>query len=332
MGQRANLVIVHHGQYKLYYNHWCANTMPQHMFWGPVPTQTFIELQEQVTSNDWLDDVWAEGGVMMDMDRKHVLFYGGEDILYDMQLRNYFIKLMAIPWRGWSIAWAEEGIADLAQYVGVPPEIILSKPSHTMPKTFAPVTITFLTGVATVRLPDQTSLLFLLDSDLNSYFLQGETLIQNLNPAYSYTSLNWKEIEYNYELPTIGLHIDIAACKLSFWHAEAMPGFLQRVKASWAGWDVSRFTDHYHSQLAVTGEQLQIEERDADEVWNELVALLLKDYSNPLYSFSDAIQYLQQEGHDLEINPSAMNHTEHTLPLELKEQIVQQALHAVQSK
>ncbi|MEW4371733.1 hypothetical protein [Paenibacillus kandeliae] len=332
MGQRANLVIVHNGQYQLYYNHWCANTMPQDIFWGPVHTRKFIELQEHVTPNDWMNDIWAEGGVVMDIDRQHVLFFGGEDILYDIQLRNYFIRLMAIPWQGWSIAWAEEGIADLAQYVGVPVETVLAESSAPTNKLFGPVNVSFLSGVAGIQLPNGETLLFLLDTDLGCYLLQGEALIQNLNPAFGQTTLSWQEIEVNDEFPSMGMYIDISARKLSFWHAETMPGFLAKVQTSWAGWDVSRFTHNYHSQLAVTGDCLQIKEREPNEIWDELAALLLRNYSNPLQSFSSVIDQLQKQGHDLDINPSALSHTEYTLTPELKQRIFQQALLAVQSQ
>ena len=86
MGQRANLILVEKGKYQLFYSHWCANTLPRDLFWGPDHAQAFIRIQRPVGDSGWLDDVWAEGGAILDIDRKCLLLYGGEDILYDVPL------------------------------------------------------------------------------------------------------------------------------------------------------------------------------------------------------------------------------------------------------
>ncbi|MGZ7441798.1 hypothetical protein [Paenibacillus sp. TH7-28] len=126
MGQRANLIIVRNNYYELYYSHWCASTLPQDLFWGEQHAVKFIEMQKQVDESGWLDDVWAEGGAIVDLDKKKLVFYGGEDILYHVPLRNLDLKLMRTIWSGREIAWAYEGILDLANYVGYPKEKILT--------------------------------------------------------------------------------------------------------------------------------------------------------------------------------------------------------------
>ena len=95
MGQRANLVLVEDGKYQLFYSHWCANTLPRDLFWGPEHAVAFIRLQRAVDESGWLDDVWAEGGALLDLDRKRCLLYGGEDILYDVPLRRIISNCLA---------------------------------------------------------------------------------------------------------------------------------------------------------------------------------------------------------------------------------------------
>ncbi|MCY7556816.1 MULTISPECIES: hypothetical protein [Paenibacillus] len=106
--------------------HWCANTLPKDLFLGEQHAVKFIEMQKRVDESGWLDDVWAEGGAIVDLDKKKLVFYGGEDILYNVPLRNFYLKLMRTIWSGWEIAWAYEGILDLANYVGYPQEKILT--------------------------------------------------------------------------------------------------------------------------------------------------------------------------------------------------------------
>lgn len=57
MGQRANLVIIKQDGYDLHYSHWCANTLPQDLFWGPQHAIAFIEAQPKVDETGWLDDI-----------------------------------------------------------------------------------------------------------------------------------------------------------------------------------------------------------------------------------------------------------------------------------
>src|SRR4051812_42715096 len=112
MGQRANLILVQGGRHQLYYTHWRANTLPRDLFWGPDHASRFIRIQQPTT--EWLDEVWAEGGAVMDHDARVLLLYGGEDILYDVPLRRLYLRALARVWDGWEIRWAHEGIADLA--------------------------------------------------------------------------------------------------------------------------------------------------------------------------------------------------------------------------
>jgi len=49
MGQRANLIITRsNGEYDLYYNHWCANTLPIYLFWGPEHAEKFIRMRKAI--------------------------------------------------------------------------------------------------------------------------------------------------------------------------------------------------------------------------------------------------------------------------------------------
>lgn len=66
MGQRANLIIVEYGKYELFYSHWAANTLTRDLFWSPEFATAFVQMQRQVDESGWLDDVWAEGGAVID--------------------------------------------------------------------------------------------------------------------------------------------------------------------------------------------------------------------------------------------------------------------------
>src|SRR5258708_37243128 len=103
MGQRSNLLLVENNSYKLFYCHWCANTLPHDVFWGPEYAIPFVTKQRVIDENDWLDEVWAEGGVVIDLSRRVLLVFGGEDILYDIPLRRLYFALLQEIWIEWDV-------------------------------------------------------------------------------------------------------------------------------------------------------------------------------------------------------------------------------------
>ena len=174
MGQRANLLIVRNQSYTLYYSHWCAYTLPVSLFWGEQYAIRFIELQKQVDETGWLDDKWAEGGAVLDLERRVLLFYGGSDILYDVPLRNVLLGLMKNNWPGWEIRWAHEGIADLAAYVGYPTDKVLSvrEASRHEASLAPPEEKKWVDLVASVAFSEQELLIFPLEGELEDFLMR----------------------------------------------------------------------------------------------------------------------------------------------------------------
>ncbi|MCL1916799.1 MAG: hypothetical protein FWG14_00550 [Peptococcaceae bacterium] len=118
MGQCANLIIVENNERELYYDHWCANSLDSDLFWGIDKAVQFFRDHEQQEDDCWLDTTWCEGGAVIDLDKKVLLWFGGEDICYDIPLRRAFLELMNKTWPRFQIHWAYAGIVDLADYVG----------------------------------------------------------------------------------------------------------------------------------------------------------------------------------------------------------------------
>ena len=94
MGQRAVLIIAENEKYEIYYDHWCANTLDSYLFWGPEEAVSFIRKHDP-EKGYWLNDVWCEGAVLVDLDKKKLLFFGGEDIIYEIPLGRGYLELLA---------------------------------------------------------------------------------------------------------------------------------------------------------------------------------------------------------------------------------------------
>lgn len=327
MGQRANLVIVHNNDYELYYNHWCANSMPEKVFWGPMHTRQFIENQEKVSKTEWLDDIWAEGGVVMDLDRQHLLFFGGEDMMYDIQLRRLFIQLMGKVWTGWQINWTEEGILNMARYVGVSAEHVLSPRRDTESRLLQPIGAgNFVDGAASIQFNERELLLFPVGMDTKEYLYSGPQIVEHLDKSHGYSRMVWKDWAYQNEIPNSGFHIDLMTQTLQFWHAEAIPNILAIIQDSWPGWSISRFADHYHSQIAAAKGRLIITERETTTIMEEITKSLLWEPKNPVQSAISIAELLAMAGKEIQVNPDIFSHTDYHLSPAEKQIILAHAI------
>jgi hypothetical protein len=156
MGQRANLIVIDQRRTDVFYTHWRANTLTRDLFWGPVYATAFCRAQRRVTAEDLLDDVWAEGGAILDHDRRALLLFGGEDISYDVPTRRLYLRLLSHAWSGWEVRWAYEGVCDLADCLSVPRERVLNK-SNALEATAFDLAdpVTDAATVASLRAPNK---------------------------------------------------------------------------------------------------------------------------------------------------------------------------------
>lgn len=114
------------GTCRVYYAHWAAQFMDALMFWGPEHALAEIsewddDVEDFLDPNEapWLDNVWAEGGCCIDLDARHLILYGGEDIECDLLWLDTYLRLLPYTWQGRTIEWSWGELAQIARYVGV---------------------------------------------------------------------------------------------------------------------------------------------------------------------------------------------------------------------
>lgn len=123
MGHRSNTVLVESGRATIYYSQWGARGLPELLLRGP---KTFIAESRSDQRHEQLqDDVFCEGAALVDVDRQHLLWFGGvAHTRYLLPHRRAILQMLAAPWQGWTVAWAEQGVLDLAAYIGVDPATV----------------------------------------------------------------------------------------------------------------------------------------------------------------------------------------------------------------
>lgn len=131
MGQRATLFVVAEAGTELYYSHWRANTLDRDLFWGPEVATAFARAQRsEAEGASLLDDVWCEGAAVVDHTMRTLLWFGGEGTCYSVPRRRLYCRMMRFFWPGWTILWAYEGSADIADYLGIPQDRVCRADYH----------------------------------------------------------------------------------------------------------------------------------------------------------------------------------------------------------
>lgn len=325
MGHRANLLLVDSKGYDLFYSHWCAITLPYDLFWGPDYAITFVCLQNQQTTDGWLDTVWAEGGAVVDVDRKQLLFFGGESILYHVPLRRVYLQLQQQTWPDWTVNWAFEGIVDLAEYVGVEREIVLSErdDEDQITRLDPPEERDWIQCVGTFQIQGNI-LHFPLSGLLEDYLMAGPQLLDDCQNQKAYSQFRYAD--WTTEFPTGGFHVDADQKIISFWNATDCPGLFNQVKAKWPDWNVNWEKDRFESQSELSHDSLIFHVPETDLLLSELEEMLLADHQP--FDIVKLADRLAEDNSTVQINPLALRDDHLTLDKRKRSQILQSALAA----
>ena len=97
MGNRANLVIVENGQWQLHYSHWAGCRMLDALAFGPDFAVHYIRSHRLCAKDEWTDPVWADGGALVDLDERRLLFFGDE-LTTTMPERRAMLGVLALTW------------------------------------------------------------------------------------------------------------------------------------------------------------------------------------------------------------------------------------------
>jgi hypothetical protein len=304
VGQRANIVVIQDGQVDLYYCHWCAATLPADLFWGPEHAVAFARRQrdartigpeipmrrpdlsslsasepERPGAEGWLDNAWAEGGAVIDLDQKTLILYGGEDIPRDIPLRRLYLELLEIVWQGWEVRWAHLGMLDMADHVGLPRRLVAAEfdpPSTSFAECIGygrPYTPT----IGSLLLEDQSLRLFPLSGYCEWILAAGPELVESMkeHPGYAYLPLH----EWNTPFPDGGFHIDLREHSLSYWTAADTWDPAASIVPLWPGWRVEWLGDNYEAHLDRLGDRVCLPSESLETLLSWVESMVMHESS-----------------------------------------------------
>jgi hypothetical protein len=312
MGQRANLIILKNNKYDLYYDHWCANSLDAYLFWGVKSALKFFRSHEKQNDDWWLDTVWCEGGAVIDLDKKVLLWFGGEDISFDIVLRRTLLELMQKNWKGYTIRWAYRGVVDLAQYVGYDTDKVMVPfdekelfTSDGIRKLFEnPVDVDYWNSIISIRNENNVIELYITGSF--SYFCEilyyGEKMLQLRQKATFYDE--YVDDNRSNELKS-GIHIDLILRELHVWSADIENLDGERLRSVWPDYKIHNHNDRFEVQSELTDGKLRFIECNRKDLFDEVKGIVCRDEKDLLDTLNSLISRLSEEEKDVKVSFAA---------------------------
>jgi hypothetical protein len=284
------------------------------LFWGPTHALAFVRAQRSSAEGaGWLDEKWAEGGAVIDTVRSRLLWWGGEDALYDIPRRRILFQLMDRTWAGWRVEWAYEGVADLADYVGYPRDRVLLPPSRCAPTLAPPEEMGWTDCVISARRSDSTLVFFPIPGDFVADLTVSDEFLSRLETTRGYDALDLGQ--WLKSLPFAGAHIDMPQREVTVWSARDAPDAPARFAAASPGWRVLWERDRFESQIELCEGKLAFPRIDRDELVREIRAQMLGSDGRPVDVASIAAAVA--DGQEVTIAPEAFR--DDRVPVDLVE-------------
>src|SRR5262245_39783524 len=260
MGHRANYVLIEGQQPHIHFSRWGALSIPAVLVAGPEATISYV--RNLTPDDELLDDVWAEGGMLLQVDRRELRFFGGVEIYRKPYLRRLLLRALRALWEGWSVEWARHGIADLALSLGWEVSRVLdteadgvkllqsTEPLLNEEDVQITQELKSAHSVFSVRWPSGDSSDYLLVPSMTSALSLGPHLLQLVAGKPSTTLPS----EDDLDLPGEGACLDVSAQVL--WlseFGEFDPRDVPAIARRWPGWQVDGHVEGLVRQVELSG-------------------------------------------------------------------------------
>jgi hypothetical protein len=250
MGNRANLVIVEDGDWQLHYAHWAGCRMLDGLAFGPEHALRYIRSHRLCPNDEWTDPLWADGGALVDLDRRRMLFFG-EELMSTMPERRAILEVLTKTWPDYAIGWAYGGTDELAAYVGAQRRWHLGRDGQ--PPKLARSREGLYQLVSIVGFDGKVRLWPLWWG--YSVGWQGPSL-QHALPGKGVSRMRRDMI------PESGVHIDVPKQQVGAWVTTEARGLGDLLAGRWSGWQTEFWEDRYEEQLSRCDGALRVPELD----------------------------------------------------------------------
>ncbi|MGH3562482.1 MAG: hypothetical protein ACRDTN_11950 [Mycobacterium sp.] len=250
MGNRANFVVVEDQDWRLYYAHWAGCRMLDALIGGPELALRFVGSLRACPKDEWVSSAWADGGALIDLDQRKLLFFSDE-LMVTMAERRAMLDVLAAVWSGYAVGWAYDGPAELAGYVGAEWR---DDPWPKCPTTKLAADRKTLCQVVSVVDPGGQLRLWPLGWTVSQAW-HGSAVLDKL-PGRGLTRLTLRT------LPEGGVHIDVGRQMMAEWHTADGMGICRELADLWPGWQTESWGDRFEEQASRCGPALRLPDLD----------------------------------------------------------------------
>ncbi|MFD0275313.1 hypothetical protein ACFVHB_15605 [Kitasatospora sp. NPDC127111] len=256
MGDRANVIVVREDGTHELYRSGRAVGIDLDLLNGPDAVLAMLPDLRQ--DGWWLDDIMAQGGVLLDLGQKVLLFFAWEGPSAELRHRAAAFELIRATWQGWQVRWLYDGAAELRAYVGLDPEFVRCRESALWPAPFlAP-------GDEDLAWPDPDGVVVTVGTDhchvasgaFDNPVREGASLFDRLAdaPEHGVCRLHVNS----------GVHLDLARRRLGWWSLPSSPQAYE-VPRLWPGWTVEFWQDDWQRHVRASGGRFSPRPFDAGE-------------------------------------------------------------------
>lgn len=250
MGNRANLVIVENGQWQLHYSNTAGCCMLDALAFGPEFALSYITLHRRCPRDEWTSPMWAEGGALVDLDARRLLFFGDE-LMTTMPERRAMLAALAVTWSDYAVGWAYGGTDELAAYVGAERRWDTGRVGQPLQRARGR---DGLCHVVSVVGEDGALRLWPLWWGYSAGW-QGPSMLKTL-PGKGVTRMR------RLAIPESGVHVDVPARSVGVWTTSEARGLFDAMDERWPGWWTDCWDDRFEEQVLRCRGALQVPELD----------------------------------------------------------------------
>lgn len=241
MGHRASYAIKEHRQIRYYASHWSAVRVPSQVAWGPEALLATIHWYDSASS--LMNEAWCEGAAGVDFDARELVYFGGEDEATNAGLRQALLALTRRCWVGWTVRWAHDGVADVAEALGLDRNsVTVERPRLTqptperdyfgVPRADEEQTVVTLRGPHGVRHVG----LDLGLNDVEELLAHGPALVARLESFAPVSLPRQRHLG-------AGAVIDLSSRSVAYWYSLPERDRAADLAALWPGWKVARIRE-----------------------------------------------------------------------------------------